>query len=73
MKKEIKSSTKGKVSFVHEISQPITAILTYAAVARRKLAGREPKVWEILGHIIEDCHRANELILKERELKKKGD
>lgn len=47
-------------SLAHEISQPLTAILSYAQAAHRMLEQREPEIQEILGHIISDDQRASE-------------
>ena len=59
-------------SLVHEISQPLTAILSYTQAAQRIFAGREPKLQEILQYIINDNHRANEVIQRMRSLLKKS-
>jgi len=59
-------------SLAHEISQPLTAILSYAQAAQRMLEGREPQIKEILQHIIDDNHRASEVIQRMRSLLKKG-
>jgi len=59
-------------SLAHEISQPLTAILSYAQAAQRMLAGREPQVQEILQHIINDDQRAAEVIRRLRTLLKKN-
>jgi two-component system sensor kinase FixL len=59
-------------SLAHEISQPLTAILSYAQAAQRILAGREPKLWEILQYIINDDQRAAEVIQRLRSLLKKS-
>ena len=59
-------------SLAHEIRQPLTAILSYAQAAQRMLAGREPKVQEILGYIINDDQRAAEVIQRLRALLKKS-
>lgn len=65
-------------SLAHEISQPLGAILSYAQAAQRMLAlpadggpSREPEVQEVLGHIIDDDHRATEVIRRLRSLLKK--
>ena len=64
-------------SLAHEISQPLAAILSYAQAAQRMLAfskrgaKREPQVQEVLGHIIDDDHRATEVIRRLRSLLKK--
>ncbi len=66
-------------SLAHEISQPLSAILSYAQGAKRMLthpansgAGREPQMQEILGHIINDGQRAGEVIRRLRTLVKKS-
>jgi PAS domain S-box-containing protein len=65
-------------SLAHEISQPLAAILSYSQAALRMLAfprdegpSREPQVQEILEHIIDDDHRATEVIRRLRSLLKK--
>jgi two-component system sensor kinase FixL len=58
-------------SLAHEISQPLTAILSYAQAAQRLMAGREPKLQEILQYIIDDDQRASEVIKRLRLLLKK--
>lgn len=59
-------------SLAHEISQPLTAILSYAQAAQRMFAGREPKLQEILQYIISDDQRAAEVIRRLRALLKKS-
>ncbi len=59
-------------SLAHEISQPLTAILSYAQAAQRKLAGREPEIEKILSYIISDDQRAIEVIQRLRALLKKS-
>ncbi|HOW35186.1 MAG TPA: ATP-binding protein [Candidatus Omnitrophota bacterium] len=59
-------------SLAHEISQPLTAILSYAQAAQRILAGREPQLQEILQYIINDDQRASEVIRRLRSLLKKS-
>ena len=59
-------------SLAHEISQPLTAILSYAQAAQRLLAGREPEVQKILSYIINDDQRASEVIQRLRSLLKKS-
>jgi len=58
-------------SLAHEISQPLTAILSYAQAAQRLLKDREPKLQEILQYIINDDQRAAEVIRRLRYLLKK--
>lgn len=59
-------------SLAHEISQPLTAILSYAQAAKRMLAGRNPEVQKILSYIIQDDQRASEVIQRLRSLLKKS-
>ncbi|MDD5237431.1 MAG: ATP-binding protein [Candidatus Omnitrophica bacterium] len=59
-------------SLAHEISQPLTAILSYAQAAQRMLAGREPEIEKILSYIINDDQRAAEVIQRLRLLLKKS-
>jgi len=59
-------------SLAHEISQPLTAILSYAQAAQRMFAGREPQLQEILQYIISDDQRAAEVIRRLRSLLKKN-
>ncbi len=59
-------------SLAHEISQPLTSILSYAQAAQRMLADREPKLREILSYIIDDDQRAAEVIHRLRTLLKKS-
>jgi len=55
-------------SLAHEISQPLTAILSYAQAAQRQLAGREPELQKILAYIINDDQRVAEIIKRLRSL-----
>jgi two-component system sensor kinase FixL len=59
-------------SLAHEISQPLTAILSYSQAAQRMFAGRESQLQEILQFIINDTHRATEVIRRLRLLLKKS-
>lgn len=59
-------------SLAHEISQPITAILSYAQAAQRMLAESEPELHKILSYIIDDDKRATEVIKRLRSLLKKS-
>jgi two-component system, LuxR family, sensor kinase FixL len=59
-------------SLAHEISQPLTAILAYSQAAQRMLEGREPELQKILSYIINDDHRASEVIQRLRSLLKKN-
>ena len=71
-------STLGELagSLAHELNQPLTAILSNAQAAQRFLA-TEPvnlaEVREILHDLVEDNHRASEVIQKIRALVKKGE
>lgn len=60
-------------SLAHEISQPLTAIQSYAQAAQRMLAGREPEIQKVLSYIIDDGRRASGVIQRLRVLLKKGD
>jgi two-component system sensor kinase FixL len=55
-------------SLAHEISQPLTAIISYAQAAQRQLAGREPELQKILSYIIDDDQRVAEIIKRLRTL-----
>ncbi len=59
-------------SLAHEISQPLTAILSYAQAGQRLLKDREPQLHEILQYIINDDQRASEVIRRLRYLLKKS-
>jgi len=59
-------------SLAHEISQPLTAILSYSQAAQRMLTGREPEIQKILSYIINDDQRAAEVIQRLRSLLKKS-
>jgi len=59
-------------SLAHEISQPLTAILSYTQAVQRMLADREPKIQEILQYIINDDQRAAAVIQRLRSLLKKS-
>ncbi len=59
-------------SLAHEISQPLTAILSYAQAAQRMYAGRDPQLEEILQYIINDDQRAAEVIRQLRSMLKKN-
>jgi two-component system sensor kinase FixL len=60
-------------SLAHEISQPLTAILSYVQAAQRLLADREPQIKEILQFISNDDVRAIEVIRRMRMLLKKSE
>jgi PAS domain S-box-containing protein len=55
-------------SLAHEISQPLTAILSCAQAAQRMLADSKSKLHEILQYIIDDDQRASEVIQRLRTL-----
>jgi two-component system sensor kinase FixL len=59
-------------SLAHEISQPLTAILSYAQAAQRMFADQDPKLQEILQYIINDDQRAAAVIQRLRVLLKKS-
>jgi len=59
-------------SLAHEISQPLTAILSYAQAAQRILSDREPELQKILSYIVNDDQRAAEVIQRLRSLLKKS-
>lgn len=59
-------------SLAHEISQPLTAILSYAQAAQRILGERDPELQGILQYIVEDDQRAAEVIRRLRSLLKKS-
>ena len=59
-------------SLAHEISQPLTAILSYAQAAQRQLAGKEPELQKILSYIIDDDQRVAEIVKRLRSLLKKS-
>ncbi|MBF0484369.1 MAG: PAS domain-containing protein [Candidatus Omnitrophica bacterium] len=60
-------------SLAHEISQPLTSILSYAQAAYRMLEGKDSQLQEILQYIINDDQRAAEVIRRLRSLLKKSD
>jgi two-component system sensor kinase FixL len=59
-------------SLAHEISQPLTAILSYTQAAQRMLEGRAPELKEILSYIVDDDQRAAKVIQRLRALLKKS-
>jgi signal transduction histidine kinase len=59
-------------SLAHEISQPLTAILSCAQAAQRMPAGKDPQLRKILSYIIDDDRRAVQVIQRLRSLLKKG-
>jgi len=71
-------ATLGELSgtLAHELSQPLTAMLTNAEAAQRMLAHKPidiPEVREILGDIVRQITRAAEVIRRLRALFKKGE
>jgi signal transduction histidine kinase len=71
-------STVGELaaSLAHELSQPLTGILTNAQAARRYLDATPPDLVElqaILTDIVDDDRRASEVIQRLRELLRKED
>ncbi len=59
-------------SLAHEISQPLTAILSYTQAAQRMFGNSQPELREILQYIINDDQRAIEVIRRLRALLKKS-
>ena len=59
-------------SLAHEISQPLTAILSYAQAGQRMLSNREPELQKILTYIVNDDQRATAVIQRLRSLLKKS-
>jgi two-component system sensor kinase FixL len=71
-------STMGELaaSLAHELSQPLTGILTNAQAARRFLEAHAPdldEVRSILTDIVDDDRRASDVIQRLRELLRKGE
>ncbi len=60
-------------ALAHEISQPLTAILSYAQAVQRLFEGREPELQEILRYIIHDNRRATAIIQQLRVMLKKSE
>jgi PAS domain S-box-containing protein len=61
-------------SLVHELNQPLTAILSYAQAAQRFLArGRTDKLQQILCDVVAEDKRATEVIRRLRALLKRGE
>ncbi|OGX24594.1 MAG: hypothetical protein A2Y03_10260 [Omnitrophica WOR_2 bacterium GWF2_38_59] len=60
-------------SLAHEISQPLTATLSYAQAVQRLFEGREPELQEILRHIIHDNQRAVAIVQQLRGILKKSE
>jgi PAS domain S-box-containing protein len=68
-------STMGQLtaSIAHEVNQPIAAMVTNAEAAQRWLRGGHPeKLHQVLAGIVEDGHRAGEVIDRIRSLMKKA-
>ncbi len=59
-------------SLAHEISQPLTAILSYAQAAKRMLGSKDPEISRILSYIVSDDQRAADVIHRMRSLLKKN-
>jgi PAS domain S-box-containing protein len=71
-------STLGELasSLAHELNQPLTAILSNAQAAQRFMATQPinlAEVREILKDLVEDNHRASEVLRRIRALVKKGE
>jgi two-component system sensor kinase FixL len=63
-------------SLAHELNQPLTAILSNAQAAQRFMATQPTnlaEVREILKDLVEDNHRASEVLRRIRALVKKGE
>ncbi|MDB6094410.1 MAG: His Kinase (Phospho-acceptor) protein [Verrucomicrobia bacterium] len=61
-------------SIAHEVNQPLGAIINYASASRRLLAsehGEKASVDHALSKIVEDAHRASDVIARIRALSKK--
>jgi PAS domain S-box-containing protein len=70
-----RGSTMGQLtaSIAHEVNQPIAAMVTNAEAAQRWLRGGHPeKLHQVLAGIVEDGHRAGEVIDRIRSLMKKA-
>ncbi len=59
-------------SLAHEISQPLTAILSYAQACLRMRSGKDPELEKILSYIVEDDLRAAGIIQQLRSMLKKS-
>src|SRR5258708_12979147 len=62
-------------SITHEVSQPITAAVTYASAARRFLSAEPPNFREVddaLSRIVKEGNRAGEVVGRIRALIKKA-
>jgi PAS domain S-box-containing protein len=63
-------------SIAHEVNQPLGAIVTNAGASLRWLGRRPPEIEEVraaIGQIVNDAHRANEVIRRIRKFSKKVD
>jgi PAS domain S-box-containing protein len=63
-------------SIAHEVNQPLGAIVTNAGASLRWLVRRPPEIEEVraaIGQIVNDAHRANEVIRRIRRFSKKVD
>ena len=72
----LRVSTMGELtaSLAHELSQPLSGILTNAQAAQRLLSGAAPdlgEIREILSDIVDDDKRASEVIHRLRDLLRK--
>jgi C4-dicarboxylate-specific signal transduction histidine kinase len=68
-------TTIGRLSVVHEMTQPIAAIVTYAQAARHFLNRRSPDLDEVrqaLDCIVRDAYRASDAIYRIRALFKEA-
>jgi signal transduction histidine kinase len=62
-------------SIAHEVNQPLGAIMNYANACRRLLAadaGKPAEINEALSKIVEDAHRASDVIARIRALSQKN-
>ncbi|HYZ45808.1 MAG TPA: ATP-binding protein [Xanthobacteraceae bacterium] len=63
-------------SIAHEVNQPLGAIVTNAGASLRWLDRQPPDIEEVraaIGQIVNDAHRANQVIRRIREFAKKAD
>jgi PAS domain S-box-containing protein len=63
-------------SIAHEVNQPLGAIVTNAGASLRWLGRQPPEIEEVraaIGQIVNDAHRANEVIRRIRKFSKKVD
>ena len=68
-------TTIGRLSVAHEVTQPITAIVTNAQAARNFLNRRPPdldEVRQVLDCIVRDAYRVSDVIYRIRGLLKEG-